>query len=101
MSNNRMRNLHKYILECELAMLVERRKCKKVIAWNEDFGIDQYVLWNLSNEEHNLDTIWKNLKSSASPNLMKLRPCLTYSSDQSIITWMSDKSMTDWDVSVV
>ena len=49
----------KYILECELAMFGERRKCKKVIAWNGDFGIDQYVSWNLTNEELNLDVIWK------------------------------------------
>ena len=31
------------ILECELAKLAETRKCKKVIAWSGDFGIDQYV----------------------------------------------------------
>ena len=29
------------VLECELVMPVERRKCKKVIAWSGDFGIDQ------------------------------------------------------------
>ena len=28
------------ILECELAVLSERRKCKKVIAWSGDFGMD-------------------------------------------------------------
>ena len=31
------------ILECELGILAETRKCKKVIAWPGDFGIDQYV----------------------------------------------------------
>ena len=31
------------ILECELAMLPERRQCKKVIAWSGDFCMDQYV----------------------------------------------------------
>ena len=41
----------KNILKCELAMLAERRKCKKVIAWSGDFGIDQYVSWILTNEE--------------------------------------------------
>ena len=30
-------------LECELEMLSERRKCKKVIAWSGDFGMDHYV----------------------------------------------------------
>ena len=28
------------ILECELAMLSKRRKCKEVIAWNGDFCMD-------------------------------------------------------------
>ena len=33
------------ILDCGLAMLSEARKCKKVVAWSGDFGIDQYVSW--------------------------------------------------------
>ena len=28
------------ILDCELAMLSEARKCKKVVAWSGDFGFD-------------------------------------------------------------
>ena len=47
------------ILECELA---ERRKCKKVFAWSGDFGIDQYVSWNLTNEELILDVIWEKIE---------------------------------------
>ena len=47
------------ILECELAMLPEKRQHKKVIAWSGDFGMDQYVSWNFSTEELTLDTIWK------------------------------------------
>ena len=35
------------VLECELAILPETRKCKKVIAWSGDFGLDQYISWNL------------------------------------------------------
>ena len=31
------------ILDCELDMLPEKRCCKNVIAWNGDFGMDQYV----------------------------------------------------------
>ena len=46
------------ILECELAMLPEKRQCKKVIVWSGDFGMDQYVSWNLSTDESLLDTIW-------------------------------------------
>ena len=51
----------KNILEYELATLVEKRKYKWVIAWSGDFGIDQYVSWNLSNEEPTLDVIWEKI----------------------------------------
>ena len=47
------------IFEYELAMLVERRKCKKVITCSGDLRIDQYVSWNLTNEELTLDVIWE------------------------------------------
>ena len=30
----------KNILECELAMLPEARKCKKIVVWSGDFGLD-------------------------------------------------------------
>ena len=39
------------ILECELAMLPEPRKCKKVVAWSGDFGLDQYISWNLFSKD--------------------------------------------------
>ena len=45
------------ILECELAALQEKEKCKKVIAWSGDFWMDQYVSWSLPKEEVNLETI--------------------------------------------
>ena len=35
----------KNILECELAMLPETRKCKRIVAWSGDFGLDQYLSW--------------------------------------------------------
>ena len=34
----------KNILDCGLSILPESKKCKKVIAWIGDFGMDQYVL---------------------------------------------------------
>ena len=40
-------------------MLPEKRQCKKVIAWNGDFGMDQYVSWNFSTDELTPDTIWE------------------------------------------
>ena len=39
------------ILDCDLAMLPESKKCKKVIAWSGDFGMDQYVSWCLPTDE--------------------------------------------------
>ena len=44
--------------KCQLAMLSESRKCKKVVGWSGDFGIDQYVSWDLSPEVC-LEVIWK------------------------------------------
>ena len=46
------------ILDCELAMLPKSKKCKKVIAWRADFGINEYVSWCLPTEDLCLDTIW-------------------------------------------
>ena len=46
------------ILDCELAMLPQFKKCKKVIAWRGDFGMDQYVSWCLPIEDLSLDAIW-------------------------------------------
>ena len=46
------------ILDCELGMLPESKKCKKVIAWSGDLGMDQYVSLCLLMDELNLDTIW-------------------------------------------
>ena len=50
------------ILECELAVLPECQKCKKVIAWSSHFGMDQYVSWVLSKEDMNLDMIWEKFE---------------------------------------
>ena len=52
----------KNIFECELAMLAEERKCKKIIAWFGDFGIDQSVSWDLTNDELTLDVIWEKFE---------------------------------------
>ena len=58
---------YKNILECEHATLCECQKCKKVIAWWGNFGMDQYVSWGLSKEEMNLDTIWERFKDFCKP----------------------------------
>ena len=61
----------KNILDCELVMLSEARKCKKVVAWSDDFGTDQYVSWCLPPEDLCLEMIWNNLMNSL--NLKQMR----------------------------
>ena len=55
------------IFECELAALPEHQKCKKVIAWSSDCGMDQYVSWNLPSSDLTLDTIWGKYKKYCKP----------------------------------
>ena len=61
------------ILVCQLAMLAERRKCKKVIAWSGDFGTDQYVMWNLTNDVFTLDVIWQNFEEFCKPQTNEVK----------------------------
>ena len=59
----------KNILEGELAALSRHQKCKKVIAWSGDFGMEQYVSCSLSNEDLNLDTIWGKYEEFCKPQI--------------------------------
>ena len=61
------------ILECELSMLPEARKCKKVIAWSGDFGLDQYISWCLPQEDLCLEIIWKKFEEFCKPQTNELR----------------------------
>ena len=63
----------KNILECELAMLPEARKCKMIVTWSGDFGLDQYISWNLSNEDVTLEVIWKQFEEFCKPQANELR----------------------------
>ena len=51
-------------------MLSEPRKCKKVLAWSGDFGLDQYVSWNIPSEELTLEIIWKRFEEFANTKPM-------------------------------
>ena len=79
------------ILECELAMLPERRQCKKVIAWSGDFGIDQYLSWSFSNEELMLDTIWEKFEEFCKPQSNEARARFDLTSFQ-----QGNKSVKEW-----
>ena len=65
------------MLDCELAMLPESKKYKKVIAWSSYSGMDQYVSWCLPTEELCLNTIWSSMKIFACLKQMKVEPDLT------------------------
>ena len=61
------------ILDCELVMLPDTRKCKKVLAWSGDFGLDQYVSWNILSEELTLEVICKRFEEFCKPQANKVR----------------------------
>ena len=63
----------KNILECELAMLPEARKCKNIIVWSGDFGLDQYISWCLPKEELCLEIIGKKFEEFCKPQTNELR----------------------------
>ena len=61
------------ILDCELAMLPESKKCKKVIAWSGDFGMDQYVSWFLPTEDLCFDTVQAKYQDFCKPQVNEVR----------------------------
>ena len=61
------------ILDCELAMLPESKKCKKVIVWSGDFGMDQYVSWCLPAEDLNLELTWSKYEDFCKPQTNEVR----------------------------
>ena len=62
-------NIH----DCDLAMLPESKKCKKVIVWSGDFGMDQYVSWCLPMEDLCLNTIWSKYEIFCKPQANEIR----------------------------
>ena len=53
-------------LDCKLAILQKSAKCKKVIQWSGDAGLDMYISWNLLTEV-TLQTIWSRFKDFCKP----------------------------------
>ena len=60
------------ILDCELAMVSESKKCKKIIGWSGDYGMNQYVLWCLPSEDLSLDVIWSKYEDFCKPQTNKV-----------------------------
>ena len=61
------------ILDCELAMLPESKKCKKVITWSGNFGMDQFVSWCLAPDDLSLDIIWTKYEDFCKPQTNEVR----------------------------
>ena len=55
------------ILECELAILYESAKFKKVIQWSGDAGLDMYISWALPTADVNLWAIWSRFEDFCKP----------------------------------
>ena len=62
-----------YILDCELAMLPESKKCKKVISWKGDLGMDQYASWYLPTKDPCLEVIWAKYEDFCKPQNSEVR----------------------------
>ena len=54
-------------------MLSEPRKCKKVLAWSNEFGLNRYVSWNIPSEELTLEIIWKKFEEFCKSQANELR----------------------------
>ena len=54
-------------------MLPEQRKSKMVKAWSGDFGLDQYVSWDIPSEELTLEVIWKRFEEFCKPQANEVR----------------------------
>ena len=80
------------ILECELAALPEHQKCKKVIAWCGNFGINQCVSWSLSNEDLNLDRLWTKYEEFCKPHTNEVHAHF----DLLTSFWEGNRSLDEW-----
>ena len=55
------------ILDCELAILQESAKCKKVIQWSGDVGLDMYISWAFPTADVTLQAIWSRFEDFCKP----------------------------------
>ena len=80
------------ILDCELAILQESTKCKKVIQWSGDAGLDMYISWNLLTEEVTLQTIWSRFEDFCKPQSNAV--CIRF--DLLTAFWQGNRSIDEW-----
>ena len=84
------------ILDCELSILEEGAKCKKVIQWSGDGRLDVYTLWDLPVADVKLQTIWTKFKEFCKPqsNAVHMR------FDQLTSLWQGNRSIDEWNNAV-
>ena len=71
-------------------MFPEKRQGKKVIACSGDFGMDQYVPWNMSTDELMFDTIWDKKLCKPLSNKVRARFDLLTN------FWQGNKPVDEW-----
>ena len=80
------------ILACQLAILQETAKCKQVIQWSGDAGLDMYISWNLHQEEITLQTIWSKFEDFCKPQSNTV--CARF--DLLTTFWQGNRSIDEW-----
>ena len=79
-------------LTLKLAILQESAKCKKVIQWSGDAGLDMYILWNLPTKEVTLQTIWSRFKNFCKPQSNAV--CIRF--DLLTAFWQGNRNIDMW-----
>ena len=84
----------KNILDCQLAILQENAKCKQVIQWSGDVGLDIYIYIsrNLPKEEITLQTVWSRFKDFCKPQSNAVHARF----DLLIAFQQSNRSIDEW-----
>ena len=80
------------ILDCQLAILHENAKCKQLIQWSGDAGLDMYISWNLHPEEITLQTIWSKFEEFCKPQSNAV--CARF--DLLTTFWQGNRSIDEW-----
>ena len=80
------------ILDCKLAILQESAKCKKVIQWSGDEGLDMYISSALPTEEVTLQT-----KRSMFEDFCKPQPNAVHAQSNLLTTFhQGNRSIDEW-----
>ena len=81
-------NIH----DCKLAILQENTKCKKVIQWSGDAGLDTCISWALPTEEVTLQTIWSRFEAFCKPQSNAVHARF----DLLMTLWQGNRSIDEW-----